>query len=74
MTNLDYTNPIEVRGRDLAATIAAARAAGYISHKMVATTEAVFRLYFKTNATTGLPEASLTPGGLGSYPVSSGLG
>ena len=71
---VDFSQPIECRGRDLAATIAAAKAAGYNSHRMVATTEVVFRLYFKTNATTALPEASDTPGGLGSSPIFSGFG
>ena len=74
MITPNYADPIECRGKDLAAAIAAAKAAGYNSHRMVATTEVVFRLYFKTNATTALPEASDTPGGLGSSPIFSGFG
>jgi len=44
----DFSQPLECLARDLPALIAAAWAAGYTSHKMVATTEVVFRLYFKS--------------------------
>ena len=70
---VDFSQPIECRGKDLAAAIAAARAAGFNTHHMTALPEVVYRIHFwKTNATTALPEASDTPGGLGSSPIFSG--
>jgi len=55
---VDFTQAMDVRGRDLAATIAAAKAAGFDTHHMVALPEVVFRMRFwMTNATTGGPEA-----------------
>lgn len=50
----DFAEPLECLARDLPATIAAARAAGFEAHQMVALPEVVFRLRFwKTNAATG---------------------
>jgi len=58
LMNADFSQTIECLGRDLPATIAAARAAGFEAHHMTALPEVVYRLHFwMTNATTGQPDA-----------------
>jgi len=59
LMNADFSQTIECLGRDLPATIAAARAAGFDAHQMVATAQMVYRLHFwKSNALAGQLDAA----------------
>jgi hypothetical protein len=46
---LDFTQPIECRGRDLASVLEQAKAAGYHAHRMTVMKDVVYQLRFWRN-------------------------